>query len=188
MDTETLLHAYSHGFFPMCEAGQLTWHNPDPRAIIPLDAVHIPRRLAKTVRQAPFRLTLNTAFEAVMRACAQPSVLHHGRDTTWISDDMVATYTELHTAGFAHSIECWQGEQLVGGLYGVAIGRAFMGESMFSTVRDASKVAFVHLVELLNAQQFVLLDVQYSNPHTAQFGVVEIAREEYLQRLEQALG
>src|SRR5690606_15504492 len=179
---DLLLQAYEMGVFPMAEPenGAIYWYRPERRGVLPLDAFHVPKNLRKTVRRRRFEVTADQAFEAVMRACAN-------RDSTWISEEIIAAYTDLHEWGFAHSVECWQGEELVGGLYGVARKGAFFGESMFHRVTDASKVALVHLVERLRAGGFVLLDTQYTTPHLEQFGVVEIPRTAYERRLEQAL-
>ena len=182
-----LLNAYCQGAFPMADDdgdGTIYWYDPDPRAILPLDNFHVPRRLARTVRQGIYEIRFDTAFEQVMRLCAEPLP---GRDSTWISADIVAVYTELHEAGFAHSVETWQDGHLVGGLYGVSVCGLFAGESMFSRKRDASKVALVHLVERLKQKGFTLLDTQFTTPHLHQFGVVEISRVEYKLRLHEAL-
>jgi leucyl/phenylalanyl-tRNA--protein transferase len=180
-----LLAAYRRGAFPMAEPdGSVHWYAPDPRAIFDLEAFHVPRRLARTVRAGRFEVTFDTDFEAVMRACAEPAP---GRELTWISEDFVRVYGELHALGFAHSVETRQEGRLVGGLYGVAIGGAFMGESMFSHERDASKVALVHLVERLKARGFVLLDTQFMTGHLARFGAVHVPLAEYLRCLERAV-
>jgi leucyl/phenylalanyl-tRNA---protein transferase len=187
LSPQLLLSAYAQGVFPMADAdGTIGWYEPRIRAVIPLDATfHVPRRLARTVRNAPFTIRANTAFRAVITACA---ATHSDRTSTWISAEMIDAYSELHRIGHAHSVECWQGGELVGGLYGVAIGGLFAGESMFSRVRDASKVALVHLVERLRTGGFVLLDSQYIvGPHMLQFGTQEISREEYHRRLRAAL-
>ena len=183
---DLLVAAYCQGLFPMAEEdGTILWYDPDPRGILPLDAFHVPRRLAKTVRQARFEIRTDTAFETVMRECA---VTGPRREETWISGEMVHAYSELHRLGFAHSVEAWLEGELVGGLYGVAIGGLFAGESMFSRVTDASKVAFVHLVERLRANGFVLLDSQYLvGPHMRQFGAIEIPAREYKKRLARAI-
>jgi leucyl/phenylalanyl-tRNA---protein transferase len=183
---ELLLAAYSQGIFPMAdELGELGWYEPTRRAIIPLDGFVTPRRLARTVRSERFEVRFDSAFAAVMRACAAPAP---GRESTWISAAMVAAYSELHRLGHAHSVECWREGQLVGGLYGVAIGGLFAGESMFYHERDASKVALVHLVARLRASGFVLLDSQYIvGEHMLQFGTIEISRAEYHKRLRAAL-
>ncbi len=183
---DLLIAAYSQGIFPMAdEDGTIGWYEPAVRAIIPLESFRVPRRLARTVRSGRFEVRYDSAFEAVMRACAAPAP---GRETSWISEEMVTAYCELHRLGFAHSVECWREGQLVGGLYGVAIGGLFAGESMFHHERDASKVALVHLVERLRAGGFVLLDSQYIvGTHMLQFGTIEIPRAEYHRRLREAL-
>jgi len=183
LSPELLLYAYQHGLFPMADPDEddaIYWYAPDPRGIIPLDTFHVPKTLAKLVRQGRFRVTSDKAFEEVIGACAK-------REETWISEDIIQTYTNLHDVGFAHSIECWQDDTLVGGLYGVAIGGAFFGESMFHRVRDASKVALVHLVNHLTSQGFVLLDTQFITPHLARFGAIEISKANYEARLQEAL-
>ncbi|WP_129673931.1 leucyl/phenylalanyl-tRNA--protein transferase [Candidatus Chloroploca sp. Khr17] len=181
-----LIAAYSQGIFPMAdEDGAIAWYEPRIRAIIPLDGFVVPRRLARTVRSGRFEVRYDTAFRDVMQACAEPAP---GREQTWISDEMIAAYTVLQRLGFAHSVECWRDNQLVGGLYGVALGGLFAGESMFHCERDASKVALVHLVERLHAGGFVLLDSQYIvGDHMLQFGTIEISRNEYHRRLRAAL-
>lgn len=183
---ELLLHGYARGIFPMADAddGEVRWYAADPRAVLPLDGLHVPKSLARVVRQGAFGVTTDRAFEAVMRACAEPAP---GRETTWISEELVGAYVALHEAGYAHSVECWKNGALVGGLYGVALGGAFFGESMFHRARDASKVALVHLVEQLRAGGFVLLDVQFQTPHLARFGVEEVPRRAYERRLAAAL-
>ncbi|WP_396627167.1 leucyl/phenylalanyl-tRNA--protein transferase [Luteitalea sp.] len=182
IDAELLLRAYALGWFPMGTGrrGRIEWFSPDPRGILPLEAFHAPSRLGRVVRQARFEVRIDTAFEAVMRACAD-------RDETWITEDILQSYVALHRLGHGHSVETWQEGRLVGGLYGVALGGAFFGESMFHTATDASKVALVALVERLRARGFVLLDTQWVTPHLAQFGGTEIRRAEYLARLEAAL-
>ena len=164
------------------EDGEIGWFSPDPRGIIPLDTFHVPTRLSRVVRTHPWRVVVDTAFEPVMRACAE-----RPDDGTWISEELVESYVALFDAGFAHSVEVWQDDALVGGLYGVHIGGAFFGESMFHRVTDASKVALVALVERLRRGGFTLLDTQWVTPHLVQFGAIEIPREEYLRRLEDAL-
>ena len=182
IDPELLLRAYALGWFPMGTGrrGRIEWFSPDPRGILPIQTFHAPSRLRRVVRQSRFTIRIDTAFEAVMRACAH-------RDETWITEDIVASYVSLHRLGFAHSVETWQDDQLVGGLYGVALGGAFFGESMFHTATDASKVALVALVERLRDRGFVLLDTQWVTPHLAQFGGVEIPRDDYLERLAPAI-
>ncbi|MBI2760915.1 MAG: leucyl/phenylalanyl-tRNA--protein transferase [Chloroflexi bacterium] len=180
---ELVVRAYCAGMFPMAESRQGTeirWYAPDPRAIIPLECFHVPRSLARTVRRGPFEVRVDADFGGVMRACAE-------RDETWISDDIIDVYEALHRHGLAHSVESWRDGALVGGLYGVALGGAFFGESMFSHVTDASKVALVALVERLRQHQFVLLDTQFMTDHLARFGAVEIPRAAYLRQLDQAL-
>ena len=150
-----LLNAYSQGIFPMAdEDGTIYWYDPDPRAILPLEAFHLPRSLARTIRRGVFEIRFDTAFHAVMTACAQPAP---GRDRTWISPEFIEVYAELHELGFAHSVESWQAGELVGGLYGVTLGGLFAGESMFSRTTDASKVALAYLVDHLRHQGFLLL-------------------------------
>jgi len=182
IDPELLLRAYALGWFPMGSArrGRIEWFSPDPRGILPLAGFHAPSRLKRVVRQSRFDVRIDTAFEAVMRACAT-------RDDTWISEDILRSYVALHGLGFAHAVETWQDDRLVGGLYGVAIGGAFFGESMFHTVTDASKVALVSLVERLQTRGYALLDTQWVTPHLAQFGGTEIPRADYLDRLATAL-
>jgi leucyl/phenylalanyl-tRNA--protein transferase len=184
---EILLRAYAEGLFPMAERRgdpTLYWVSPEKRGVIPLDNFHVPHRLARTVRAGHFTVTADRAFREVMLACAAPAP---GREETWINDEILRLYTALHTGGHAHSIECWQNGEMVGGLYGVRLGAAFFGESMFSRARDASKVALVHLVKGLRRGGFVLLDTQFITAHLARFGAVEIAREQYLLRLQDAL-
>lgn len=180
-----LVRAYASGIFPMADAdGAIGWYAPDPRAVLPLDAFRVPRSLAQTVRRGVYRVVADGDFEATVRACAAPAP---DRPETWISDEIVAAYTALHRLGLAHSVECHDADGFAGGLYGVALGGAFFGESMVSRRRDASKVALVHLVDRLRAGGFGLLDVQLSTPHLARFGVVEIPRSAYERRLADAL-
>lgn len=160
--------------------GAVRWYAPDPRAHLPLDEFHIPKNLRRRVRRREFSVTSDRAFDDVIRACAD-------RDRTWITARIVEAYMDLHEKGNAHSVECWQDDTLAGGLYGVQIGGAFFGESMFFRVSNASKVALVHLVRQLQAGGFTLLDTQYSTAHLERFGVVEIPRGEYMRRLEEAL-
>lgn len=174
---ELLIMAYQQGYFPMAEPdGEMYWHSPDPRAIIPLDHVRITRSLRKTVAKGIYETRIDTAFQEVIINCAE-------REETWISDEIIDAYTRLHELGFAHSVEAWHEDRLVGGLYGVSLGGAFFGESMFAQMTDSSKVAFVSLVEHLRHQGFILLDSQYLNAHIASFGGIEISRSEYLSRL-----
>jgi leucyl/phenylalanyl-tRNA--protein transferase len=174
--------AYREGWFPMGERGTrlIEWFSPDPRGVLPLTAFHVPARLGRTLRAGRFEIRVDTAFPTVMRHCAE-------RDDTWISDVILETYQALHVAGEAHSVECWRDGRLAGGLYGVALGGAFFGESMFHVETDASKVALAALVDRLRARDFVLLDLQWVTPHLAQFGAVEIRRGDYLRQLRAAL-
>ena len=188
LTVELLLAAYANGYFPMAKSREdkaIYWYYPEERGIIPLDAFHVPRSLARFMRKEPFRITTNTAFKKVIQGCAE--VGKGARDGTWINDAIIRTYSELHAHGFAHSVECWEDEKLVGGVYGVALGSAFFGESMFSRTPNASKVALVHLVTLLREAGYTLLDTQFVNDHLLQFGVIEIPREEYLAQLLEAM-
>lgn len=185
--TDLLISAYAGGWFPMAvDGGEIRWFSPDPRGIIPLDGFHVPARLARVVRRGLFRIRIDTAFDAVIRACAEAE---RDRDDpgTWISEEIIQSYQVLHARGFAHSVEAWREERLVGGLYGVALRGAFFGESMFHTETDASKVALVALVERLRECGFVLLDTQWVTGHLEQFGAIEIPRKQYLESLEAAL-
>ncbi len=184
---DLLLRAYAEGLFPMAERRDdpdLFWVSPERRGIIPLDGFHVPRRLARTVRSDHFAVTTDVAFVDVMKACAAPAP---GREQSWINAEILRLYTALHVTGHAHSVECWRAGRLVGGLYGVSLGAAFFGESMFSRERDASKVALVHLVDALKRGGFLLLDTQFITSHLARFGAVEIPREQYLMKLTHAL-
>jgi leucyl/phenylalanyl-tRNA--protein transferase len=182
-----LVSAYSSGWFPMAvDHGEIRWYSPDPRGVIPLDAFHVPVRLARVMRSGRFSLVVNRDFERVMRACAEAD-RQDDDPGTWISDEIIESYVELHRLGLAHSVETWQGDQLVGGLYGVALGGVFFGESMFHHATDASKVALAALVERLRERGFRLLDIQWVTPHLEQFGALEISRTEYLRLLAQAL-
>jgi leucyl/phenylalanyl-tRNA---protein transferase len=158
--------------------------DPDMRGIIPLGDFHVPKRLLRKVKQAPFRVTIDQAFTRVMELCAESA---KGRESTWINSPILNLYSSLHREGHAHSIECWDGDNLVGGLYGVALGGAFFGESMFSRATDASKIALVHLVAHLLEDGFVLLDAQFHNPHLEQFGLIEIPRQDFKKLLKHAL-
>ena len=182
LDVSTVLAAYRRGLFPMhLPTGDLGWWSPDPRGVLPLDALRISRSLAKSMRR--FTFTIDAAFEPVMRGCADPR-----RDSGWITDEFVAAYTRLHELGWAHSVEVWRGGRLVGGLYGVEVGGLFAGESMFHRETDASKAALVVLVERLRGcGGDRLLDVQWRTDHLAGLGVVDVPRGEYLDRLERAL-
>jgi leucyl/phenylalanyl-tRNA--protein transferase len=185
--SELLVSAYSSGWFPMAvEEGEIRWYSPDPRGIIPLDAFHVPSRLARVIRSGRFGVHIDRDFPAVIRACAE--IDRRDDDPgTWIDGEILTSYIALHRLGIAHSVEAWDGDVLAGGLYGVALGGAFFGESMFHTVTDASKVALAALVERLKARGFRLLDVQWVTPHLEQFGAVEVPRSEYLQLLREAL-
>lgn len=176
--------AYRHGIFPMADerSGEVLWFRPDPRAIIPLDGFHVSQSLARSIKRATFEIRVDTDFEGVMRGCADRP------EGTWISDRFVEVYAALHRAGKAHSVEAWREGRLVGGVYGLALGGAFMAESMFHRETDASKVALAALVPRLREQGFILLDVQYLTPHLESLGAVEITRREYERRLERALG
>jgi leucyl/phenylalanyl-tRNA--protein transferase len=176
-----LLEGYCTGIFPMAmESGEIGWFSPDPRGIIPIDGFHVPHGLLRTVKKKRYEVRINSAFESVMRACAD-------RSETWISEEIIASYINLHRLGFAHSVETWFNEELVGGLYGVSIAGAFFGESMFHTMTDASKVALFALVERLRDRGFRLLDSQYVTGHLKTFGAVEIPRPEYMRLLKQAI-
>ncbi len=179
---ELLVRAYCSGVFPMADRrdGPIHWYAPDPRAVISLDAFHVPRSLRRTIVRGIFEVEVNTDFPAVMRACA-------AREETWISEEIIRAYTELHRLGLAHSVETWREGRLAGGVYGVALGGAFFGESMFSRETDASKVALVAVIERLRERGFTLMDVQYQTPHLARFGTVEIPRRAYERRLAAAL-
>ena len=184
IDANQLLYAYSQGLFPMAipeEDDAIAWFQPDMRGIIPLDNYHIPKNLKRLYRKKPFDLRINSNFEGVIRACAE-------RDSTWISEELILSYLQLHQLGHAHSFECWKDNELVGGLYGVALHEAFFGESMFHHVTDASKIALVFLIEFLNEHHFKLLDTQYINDHLLQFGAIEIPQNEYEVLLQNALG
>ncbi len=182
LSAESLLSAYASGIFPMAgEDGELMWLAPDPRAILELDQFRPSRSLRTVVRRGVFAVTVNRAFRDVVTACADRE------EGTWISAEIHEAYGRLHDLGFAHSVEAWQGEALAGGLYGVAIGAAFFGESMFHRVTDASKVALVALVERLRERKFQLLDVQFVTDHLRRFGTVEISRRAYQRRLFDAI-
>ena len=187
LSPEILLRAYAAGIFPMAESAddpELFWVDPKRRGVIPLDAFHVPRRLRRVVRQNIFTIRCDTAFEAVMHGCAESN---DKRPNTWINDEILELYIGLFERGAAHSVECWHDGELVGGLYGVSLGGAFFGESMFSRVTDASKVALVHLVARLRHGGYRLLDTQFLTPHLAQFGAIEITRARYHRLLGEAL-
>jgi leucyl/phenylalanyl-tRNA--protein transferase len=178
---ELLEEAYRQGIFPMAdEDGRIRWYSPDPRTIIDLDRFHVSRRLTRTLRQRKFEISVNRDFDGVIRGCAD-------REETWISGEIVAAYSALHRFGKAHSVEAYDNGKLAGGIYGVSLGGAFMGESMFTIVRDASKVCLAFLVGRLKERGYTLFDVQFTTPHLKRFGAVEISRREYIRRLEKAL-
>ena len=187
LSPELLLRAYAIGIFPMAESRydrEIHWIDPDLRGILPLDDYHIPRRLRRMVRRGDFDVRCDSDFSQIIRACAAPAP---GRADTWINPTIERLYTGLHEMGFAHSIECWRDGRLAGGLYGVTLGAAFFGESMFSNEANASKVALVHLLIRLRKSGFLLLDTQFETPHLRQFGVIEIAREAYREKLAKAI-
>ena len=181
-----LLNSYAQGIFPMADTdGAIYWYDPDPRAIIPLDdGFHVPRSLVKRMRRDDYEVRFDYNFPAVMAACAE---VGPGREETWISREFIDSYSQLHEAGFAHSVEVWQDGSLAGGLYGVSIRGFFAGESMFSRAADASKIALVALVEHLRRRGFLLLDTQFTTPHLLRFGAREIPRRQYRQWLDKAL-
>jgi len=181
IDPELLLQGYRLGVFPMAmEDDSIQWFSPDPRAILPLEDFHVPHALRRLVRKRVFETTIDTAFSKVIEACAK-------REDTWINLEIIESYTELHELGYAHSVEAWKEGRLAGGLYGVAVGGAFFGESMFHRETDASKIALVALVEHLCARKFALLDTQWLTPHLQQFGGLEISRDHYLRLLRRAI-
>ena len=184
---DLLLRAYALGIFPMAESRQqaeLHWIDPKRRGILPLDGLHIPRSLRKTLRRGDFEIRVDTAFIPVIERCAEAEA---NRPETWINDQIIDLFGALHRRGIAHSVECWSDGTLVGGLYGLALGQAFFGESMFSRATDASKVALVDLVARLRRGGFTLLDTQFITDHLSRFGAVEIPRREYLGRLHKAI-
>jgi leucyl/phenylalanyl-tRNA--protein transferase len=184
---EILLRAYSAGLFPMAESADdpdIYWVQPEVLGIIPLDQFHVSKSLAKTVRKRPFDIRVDTAFAAVMAGCAQST---EDRPTTWINPLILRLYKELHSLGYAHSVEAWEGDTLVGGLYGVSLGSAFFGESMFSRRTDASKICLVHLVERLKAKGYTLLDTQFTTDHLKTFGAIDVPRKAYEKLLEKAM-
>ena len=183
IDPELLISAYASGIFPMADekSGEIGWYSPDPRGILPLDGLKVSRSLRQAIKKQKFSIVCNRAFETVMRRCAE-------RDETWISEGLIQSYLRLHALGHAHSVEAWQGDALVGGLYGVSLGGAFFGESMFSIVSEASKICLAALVGRLKDRNYELLDTQYLTPHLASLGAVEIHGDEYLERLRKAIG
>lgn len=184
---QLVLSAYMQGIFPMAhpeEQGSIYWYAPDPRAILPLQDFHCPRRLAQTVKNKPYDIAIDRDFEGVINACAAP---RKTQQQTWISSGLAKTYIKLHEMGFAHSVEAWKDGELVGGLYGVSIGGFFAGESMFYRATDASKICLVYLVRRMKERGFALLDIQFMTDHLAQFGAIEIPRDDYEQRLAEAI-
>lgn len=187
LEPEFLLSAYAQGAFPMADRdGSIKFYSADPRGVIPLESFHVPGTLRQLVKKSPlqggFELRINHDFESAMRAC-----MENREDGTWINDDLIAAYDALHELGFAHSVECWRGGELAGGLYGVSLGAAFFGESMFTRQRDASKVALVHLVNRLRERDFKLLDTQATTPHLRRFGCIDIPARDYLVQLRAAI-
>jgi leucyl/phenylalanyl-tRNA--protein transferase len=181
LDPILIINAYAQGIFPMGDhSGRIRWYAPDPRAILEHENLHVSRSLRATIRKGIYEVRMDTSFEKVMRCCAE-------RDDTWINEAFITAYTQLHYAGLAHSLEAWKDGALAGGLYGVSLGGAFMGESMFSHATDASKVCLVALVAHLKARRYVLHDVQFWTPHLATLGVTEIPRKMYERRLKEAL-
>jgi leucyl/phenylalanyl-tRNA--protein transferase len=184
---DVLLRAYSIGLFPMAESAddpEIFWVEPEMRGIIPLDDFHVSKSLSKTIRRAPFEIRFDSAFEDVIGMCAETAA---DRPSTWINATIRELYFELHRMGHAHSVEAWDGEQLVGGLYGVSLGAAFFGESMFSRRTDASKICLVHLVEHLNSNGFRLLDTQFTTDHLKTFGAIDVPKDAYLVLLRDAV-
>jgi leucyl/phenylalanyl-tRNA--protein transferase len=181
-DPHFVVEAYRKGYFPMAEDryGEVYWHSPDPRAIIPLQNVKIPKSLNKKIKRGDFTFTINYDFPYVIEKCADRSI-------TWINDEIIDTYTHIHEMGYANSVETWHDGEITGGLYGVTIGGAFFGESMFNDVTDAAKAAFYYLTERLKLNRFMLLDSQYINPFTAQLGAVEIPKQLYMTLLRRAI-
>ena len=187
LDPELLLRAYASGVFPMAESAtdpEIFWVQPDVRGIIPLDAFHVPSSLAKKIRNGVYEVRFDTAFADVMKGCAEANAL---RPSTWINDTILTAYTSLHAKGHCHSVEAWYQGKLAGGLYGVSLGSAFFGESMFSRMTDASKVCLVHLVAHLRARNFTLLDTQFTTDHLKRFGAIDVPRKKYEKMLASAL-
>lgn len=182
LTAKLLVKAYANGYFPMgdIESDEISWYRPDPRAILPLDGFHLSRSLQRSLRKNAWTVTFDTAFETIMRACGN-------RSETWITEEFVRAYGELHEAGLGHSVEVWRGDQLVGGAYGLSLGAAFFAESKFHTETDASKAALYFLVERLRQNQFQLFEVQFLTSHLSTLGAIEISATEYEARLEKAL-
>lgn len=179
LDPELVLNAYAQGLFPMSEDAndpEIFWVRPEKRGIIPFERFHVPRSLQKRIRQKPFEIRLDSDFDGVIKGCAEPQP---GRETTWINKTIRDAYKQLFDMGYCHTVEAWAEGTLVGGLYGIALGQAFFGESMFSRRADASKICLVHLVEHLRSNNFRLLDTQFTTPHLERFGVVEVPRKAY---------
>lgn len=188
LTADMLLRAYASGYFPMAgsrDEKELRWYSPEERGILPLDGFHIPRSLCKFMRRNPYEVKYDTAFPQVIRACADARSAK--RTDTWINDEIISLYCELAEKGYAHSVECWQDGTLAGGLYGIALGSAFFGESMFSIRDNASKIALVHLVERLCELGYTLLDTQYINDHLTQFGAKTLPKSDYMKLLAHAL-
>ena len=182
---DDLIYGYMNGIFPMADSdGTLYWYSPDPRAIIPIDTYKPPKSLRPIINKQLFEIRINHDFEGVMRGCA---IARHDSEDTWISDEIIDAYTGLNKRGFAHSVEAYLGKKLVGGLYGVSIGSAFFGESMFYTQPNASKIAFHHLIQVLKQQGFQLLDTQFINDNVRRFGAIEIPKFQYLNLLKKAI-
>jgi len=185
LTADDLIYGYINGIFPMADTdGSLYWYAPDPRAVIPIDTYKPARSLRPVLNQNRFEVRINTNFEQVMRHCSRP---RSDDDGVWISEEIIDAYTELHHIGLAHSVETYIEDRLVGGLYGVSLGAAFFGESMFYHVSDAAKVAFHHLIIILRQQQYILLDTQFINDNVRRFGAIEIPRTDYLKQLKTAL-
>ena len=183
LDPNELLYAYTQGYFPMADPdanNEVYWYKPELRGIIPLEDFHTSKNMKRLYRNHPYQLKINTDFRATIKKCSQ-------RETTWISPDIIDSYCALHKMGFAHSVECWDGDELVGGLYGVALRAAFFGESMFSIRPNTSKLCLVHLVNYLKEEHYKLLDTQYINNHLLQFGAIEVPDETYMKMLDEAL-
>jgi leucyl/phenylalanyl-tRNA--protein transferase len=184
---EILLRAYAAGLFPMAESADdpdIFWVQPEMRGVIPLDGFHVSKSLAKTIRKRPFDIRFNTDFDQVIARCGEPAP---DRPSTWINPMILMLYKELHRLGYAHSVEAWEGEELVGGLYGVSLGSAFFGESMFSRRTDASKICLVHLVERLRDKGFTLLDTQFTTDHLKSFGAIDVPKRDYEKLLDRAM-
>ncbi|MBB3840343.1 leucyl/phenylalanyl-tRNA--protein transferase [Runella defluvii] len=185
LSADDLIYGYMNGIFPMADSdGTLYWYSPDPRAVIPLDTYKPAKSLRPVLNKGTFEIRINADFEGVMRGCAAP---RPDEENTWISEEIIDAYTELHRLGFAHSVETYVDNQLVGGLYGVAIGAVFFGESMFHTVSNASKVAFHYLIETLRRQKYELLDTQFINDNVRRFGAIEIPKSDYVRLLKRGI-